>query len=85
MKGLVCLGDKTTHGGYVITASSTLYINNKNIALVGDSVSCPKHGTNRIIEGSPDSFDNGIAIVINNCLCACGCRVISSENSATTI
>ncbi|MDE8409513.1 PAAR domain-containing protein, partial [Klebsiella pneumoniae] len=48
MSGLVCLGDATTHGGKVITASSTMFINGVQVALVGDLVSCPKHGVNPI-------------------------------------
>ncbi|WP_031935735.1 PAAR domain-containing protein, partial [Escherichia coli] len=46
MPGIVCLGDATTHGGKVITATSTLFINGIQVALVGDLVSCPKHGVN---------------------------------------
>ncbi|CFQ54671.1 PAAR domain-containing protein [Yersinia frederiksenii] len=85
MPGIVCLGDATTHGGKVITASSTMFINGVQVALVGDLVSCPiqGHGNNPIIEGSPAEMEEGISVVVNNCLCACGCRVISShlENS----
>ncbi|EMN4129530.1 PAAR domain-containing protein [Providencia vermicola] len=84
MKGIVCLGDKNTHGGHVVSASSTMYINGKQVALVGDIVSCPKHGNNPIIEGAASAFDNGIAIVVDQCLCACGCRVISSESETHT-
>ena len=39
-KGFVLLGDKTTHGGAVISASSTMIVNGKPVALVGDKVSC---------------------------------------------
>ncbi|MBN0997368.1 PAAR domain-containing protein, partial [Pseudomonas aeruginosa] len=55
-KGFVLLGDKTTHGGAVISASSTMIVNGKPVALVGDKVSCqiPGHGTNAIIEGAPE-------------------------------
>ncbi|CNH85462.1 PAAR domain-containing protein [Yersinia intermedia] len=85
MPGIVCLGDATTHGGKVITASSTMFINGVQVALVGDLVSCPikGHGNNPIIEGSPNEMEEGVSVVVNNCLCACGCRVISShpENS----
>ncbi|MEX5996580.1 PAAR domain-containing protein [Providencia vermicola] len=84
MKGMACLGDKNTHGGHVVSASSTMYINGKQVALVGDIVSCPKHGNNPIIEGAASAFDNGIAIVVDQCLCACGCRVISSESETHT-
>ncbi|MFW8247723.1 PAAR domain-containing protein, partial [Klebsiella pneumoniae] len=51
MSGVVCLCDATTHGGKVITASSTMFINGVQVALVGDLVSCPKHGVNPIQEG----------------------------------
>lgn len=85
MPGIVCLGDATTHGGKVITASSTMFINGVQVALVGDLVSCPiqGHGNNPIIEGSPTEMEEGVSVAVNNCLCACGCRVISPhpENS----
>ncbi|OAT76784.1 hypothetical protein A9B99_22630 [Mangrovibacter phragmitis] len=80
MAALVCLGDSTTHGGKVISASSTMYINGVQVALVGDLVSCPMpfHGTNRIIEGNPGVTEEGIPVAVDGCLCECGCRVISS-------
>ncbi|MGL3160392.1 PAAR domain-containing protein, partial [Klebsiella pneumoniae] len=55
MSGLVCLGDATTHGGKVITASSTMFINGVQVALVGDLVSFPKHGVNPIPVSLPFS------------------------------
>ncbi|WP_061709393.1 PAAR domain-containing protein [Pseudenterobacter timonensis] len=78
-KGFVLLGDKTTHGGAVIFASSTMIVNGKPVALVGDKVSCPipGHGVNAIIEGSPEWSSDGKAIVIDGCKCQCGCQVIS--------
>jgi len=79
-KGFVLLGDKTTHGGEVISASSTMMVNNKKVALVGDKVNCPKkgHGINAIIEGSSEWFSDGKAVVVDGCHCECGCQVISS-------
>ncbi|MGA9618875.1 MULTISPECIES: PAAR domain-containing protein [Serratia] len=79
-KGFVLLGDKTTHGGEIISASSTMTVNGKKVALIGDKISCPKegHGINTIIEGSPDWISDGKAIVVNGCRCECGCQVISS-------
>ena len=79
MLGIVCLGDATPHGGKVITATSTLFINGIQVALVGDLVSCPKHGVNPIQEGDPTATEEGRNIVVNHCKCACGCRVISSQ------
>lgn len=82
MPALACLGDATTHGGKIVSASSTLFVNGIRVALVGDMVACPKHGTNRIIEGDPTAFENGVSVVVDRCLCECGCRVISSQNDS---
>lgn len=79
-RGFVLLGDKTTHGGAVISASSTHEVNGKPVALVGDLVMCPipLHGVNPIVEGCADWSEDGRALVVNGCRCACGCQVISS-------
>ncbi|OMQ24590.1 PAAR domain-containing protein [Serratia oryzae] len=79
-KGFVLLGDKTTHGGEVISVSSTMVVNGKKVALIGDKISCPQtgHGVNAIIEGSSECFSDGKAVVVNGCRCECGCQVISS-------
>ncbi|MNG06008.1 PAAR motif protein [compost metagenome] len=79
-KGFVLLGDKTTHGGEVISASSTMIVNGKKVALVGDMVSCPKkgHGSNPIVEGSLEWSSDGKSVVVDGCHCECGCQVISS-------
>ena len=82
MPALACLGDATTHGGKIVSASSTLFVNGIQVALVGDLISCPEHGTNRIIEGDPTAFENGVSVVVDNCLCECGCQVISSQNDS---
>jgi uncharacterized Zn-binding protein involved in type VI secretion len=84
-KGFVLLGDRTSHGGIVISASSTIIVNGKKVALVGDLINCPihGHGINPIIEGSKRWFSDGKAIVVDGCMCQCGCRVISSAPKFT--
>lgn len=79
-QGFVLLGDKTSHGGEVISATSTLQVQGKPVALVGDQVSCPVpgHGVNEIIEGSPDWSEGDRALVVDGCRSACGCQVIAS-------
>ncbi len=79
-KGFVLLGDKTSHGGEVISVSSTMLINNKKVALIGDMISCPisGHGNNPIIEGSSEWFSDGKGIVVDGGRCECGCVVMSS-------
>ncbi|MDC6119677.1 PAAR domain-containing protein [Serratia rubidaea] len=79
MPALACLGDATTHGGKIISASSTMFVNGIPVARIGDRISCPEHGANHIIEGDCTTFDNGVSVVVDHCLCACGCRVISSH------
>ncbi|WP_413741956.1 PAAR domain-containing protein [Sodalis sp. RH15] len=79
-KGFVLLSDKTSHGGEVISASSSMLIDNEKVALKGDMISCPisDHGNNSIIEGSSEWFSDGKEIVVDGCRCECGCVVISS-------
>ncbi|MGL5424615.1 MAG: PAAR domain-containing protein [Serratia fonticola] len=79
-KGFVLLGDNTTHGGQVVSASSTMVVNGKAVALVGDNVSCPinGHGTNPIVEGSSEWTSDGKAVVVDGCHSQCGCQLISS-------
>ena len=81
----VMLGDKTTHGGEVITATSTLFVQGKPVALVGDKVSCPKpgHGDNAIVEGTSECSENGRAVVVDGCKAECGCAVIASVPDCT--
>ncbi|HHL2501625.1 TPA: PAAR domain-containing protein [Yersinia enterocolitica] len=73
-KGFVLLGDKTTHGGEVISATSTMIANDKKVALIGDKISCPKkgHGINAIIEGSSEWSSDGKVVVVDGCHCECG-------------
>ncbi|MFT0521568.1 PAAR domain-containing protein [Pseudomonas faucium] len=80
LQAFVLLGDRTTHDGSVISASSTTIVNGKPVALVGDKVNCPipGHGTNPIVEGSEHWSENGVALVVDSCRSECGCRVIAS-------
>ena len=43
-KPLIVVGDKTDHGGAVLTGSGVTLIDGKSVACVGDSVSCPLKG-----------------------------------------
>ena len=44
MKHVIRLGDPTTHGGTVVSASSTTIINGIRVARLGDQVTCiPTH------------------------------------------
>lgn len=84
-QGFVLLGDKTTHGGEVVSASSTQFVHGKPVALVGDQVSCPipGHGVNSIVEGCADWSEEGRALVVNGCRSACGSQIIASAADCT--
>lgn len=82
---IVRLGDKTSHGGAVISASATHTISGIGIARVGDEVSCPQHGhgVNAIIEGSATYTIGGRQVALHGHRCACGCTLIASLDTAT--
>ncbi len=82
---VVRLGDKTTHGGVVISASPIHTVRGIGIARVGDMVSCPQsgHGTNKIIEGSPVFSVGGRKVALHGHKSACGCALIASLPVAT--
>ncbi len=82
MRGIIRLGDPTSHGGKVITASSHTFIKSKPVARVGDLVSCPVrgHGDNQIVEGEANLQDESKAIALDGHKAACGCSLISTLN-----
>lgn len=78
-KFAVVLGDATTHGGKVTSASSSFDISGKYAALLNDTVSCPEHGTNKIIECDVSAYEeNGHGIILHGCKTQCGASVIAS-------
>lgn len=83
MRAIIRLGDKTTHGGEVITASGSIMYG-KPIALVGDKVNCPKqgHGINAILPGSTRMIISGRQVALNGFQTECGCTLIASLSSS---
>ncbi|MFT3847630.1 MAG: PAAR domain-containing protein [Propionivibrio sp.] len=77
---VIRLGDPTTHGGQVVSASATRFINGKQVARKGDQVTCPipGHDTVTIIEGDPLWTDDGKPIALEGHKCSCGCSLIST-------
>jgi uncharacterized Zn-binding protein involved in type VI secretion len=78
MKNPVCLGDATTHGGVVKSASSTFALDGRKVALLHDIVSCPEHGDNRIVECGEGYREGGSNWVVDRCRTECGSEVITS-------
>lgn len=82
---IVLLGDSTSHGGIVISASRTHLIDGIGIARVGDRITCPLpgHGINSIIEGATTYLIGGRMVALHGHRCMCGCTLISSLSTAT--
>ncbi len=85
---IVVVGDKTSHGGIVISGSPSRDINGKAIARVGDNVACPMpypggkpHGVNKITSGHSSLFADGIPVAVHGSSTECGCTLIGSVNA----
>ena len=79
---VIVLGDRTTHGGKVITACEGMLYNGIPVARVGDEVSCPKcSGKHTIVTGSPIHSINGKATARNLDSVSCGALLIAGSGS----
>lgn len=84
MQPIIRKGDSTTHGGSVMSGSTTMKFGGVQVARKGDTVSCPikGHGPTTIIEGNPHYLDQGIPVAFHGHRCGCGCTLISSFSAA---
>ncbi len=78
---VVILGDSSSHGGRVISASSTFEIDGKKAALLNDVFSCPAHGNNPIVECNMGYEEGGLGVVVHGCKTACGARLFASTQA----
>jgi uncharacterized Zn-binding protein involved in type VI secretion len=78
-RGVIRLGDKTTHGGQVISAAHDFTVLGKQVALEGDSTYCPQcKGTFSIQPGTDSRKHHGKRVAYDQDLTACGAKLISS-------
>lgn len=78
-RGVVRLGDKTSHGGVVISASDSFTVRGKQVALHGDTTFCPQcKGTFPIQVASSERRHHGKPVAYNNDKTACGATLVSS-------
>jgi uncharacterized Zn-binding protein involved in type VI secretion len=77
----IVLGDKTSHGGTVISADMTSDINGKCMARVNDMTVCPKcKGTFAITSGADDMKDGaGNAYARHGDSTACGAKLLAGQ------
>lgn len=82
----ILLGDKTDHGGTVISASTTSDCDGKGIARIGDQVTCPQKGHGRvtvIATGDLTAMIDGRPAARHGDKTACGATLIASKSLTT--
>ena len=82
---LIVLGDKTTHGGTVISCGLTTDTLGRGWARVGDMVSCRRcRGVFPISQGDSNLTDDGKPVAFHGCKVACGASLIASQGHTVT-
>jgi uncharacterized Zn-binding protein involved in type VI secretion len=77
----IVLGDKTSHGGTVISASGFTSTGGIKVARVGDMTTCPRkgHGNCPIVSGDSTVIVDGQPIAREGDSTACGATLIASQ------
>ncbi|PWF39400.1 PAAR domain-containing protein [Massilia glaciei] len=78
---VIRLGDKTSHGGVVLEASTHSDSGGIGIARLGDKASCPIHGNTTIASGDMTMLVDGKPVARNGDKTACGAHLIASQQS----
>jgi uncharacterized Zn-binding protein involved in type VI secretion len=84
MRGVIRVGDSTSHGGKVVTGRDQSVVMGRPVACVGDSCTCPKSGHHDcvIVEGDPNVLIDGKAVAFDGHKTSCGASLISSLSSS---
>ena len=78
-KGVIRLGDQTSHGGRVVSANSGTVVLGKPAALAGDMTVCPQcKGSFPIQPGGSGNVHAGKEYAYDGDAAACGAKLISS-------
>lgn len=82
---IITVGDKTDHGGTVISGSPTHNVHGRAIARLGDQVDCPEHypggkphGVNKIITAHGSLTASGVPVAVAGCTTECGCKLLGT-------
>ncbi|WP_433694024.1 PAAR domain-containing protein [Herbaspirillum seropedicae] len=80
----ITVGDKTSHGGTVISGDQSFLIHGKAVASIGDLTTCPRcKGTFAITTGAEDMVTNGKAPARDGDRTACGAILIAAQALTT--
>ena len=78
MRGVIRLGDPTSHGGRVMTAAPQSTALGVAVARLGDACSCPLHRCCVIAEGDPDVTIDGSPVAFEGHKTDCGAVLMST-------
>lgn len=78
---LIRLGDKTSHGGTVVEASTVSDIGGIGIARMGDKTVCPTHGTQPIVSGDMTLIVDGKPAARHGDTTGCGATLIAGQQT----
>ncbi len=80
MRGVIRVGDQTSHGGQVLTGAENSRVMGQPVARVGDKCSCPMPGHQdcKIVEADPNVKIEGRMVAFHGHKVSCGATLISS-------
>ena len=80
MKRVIRLGDPTDHGGHVVSAAASTSLFGKQVACLGDAVTCPQQGYSNctIVEGDGNWLVGGKPVALEGHKTSCGAVLIST-------
>jgi uncharacterized Zn-binding protein involved in type VI secretion len=81
-RGVIRLGDATSHGGQVTSTGIDGVVMGKPMARKGDTCSCPLHGMCTIVEGHVSVQLGGTAVAFEGHRTSCGATLISTVSHA---
>lgn len=84
MPKFIRLGDPTSHGGKVVTATGHLKIMDVPVARLGDACTCPQPGYNGcvIVEGDSTWLIDAIPVALEGHRTSCGARLMATVTNA---
>ncbi|RQH07106.1 PAAR domain-containing protein [Paraburkholderia dinghuensis] len=84
MRGIIRVGDATSHGGRVETGSGTSKVMDRAVARKGDRCICPMRGHQNcvIAEGDPEVIIDGAPAAFDGHKTSCGATLISSVSTS---
>jgi uncharacterized Zn-binding protein involved in type VI secretion len=76
--GSICVGDKTSCGGTILTGSPVTDVNGRSVARIGDRIACKYYCV--IITGNHSEIIDGAPMALHGSQTSRGCTCLSGNN-----